>query len=69
MRDLFLRFGKSHLSEDLAAFDYAITQRNGIVDLMLGPAEVAVPQLKKPRPGVITSCGRGSCSSPRLIGL
>ena len=51
VRDLYLRFGKSHLSGDLAAFDYAITQRNGSVDLMLGPEEIAVLQMRKAPPG------------------
>ena len=50
VRDLYLRFGKSHLSEDLAAFDYAVTQGRGIVDLMLGPEQIAVLQTMKPRP-------------------
>ena len=40
IRDLFLRYGASKLSEDMAAFDYAIGQGKGIVDLLLGDEQV-----------------------------
>lgn len=51
IRDLFLRYGASKLSEDMAAFDYAIGQGKGIVDLLLGDEQVAVLEAKKAQPG------------------
>lgn len=51
IRDLFLRYGASKLSEDIAAFDYAVGQGKGIVDLMLGPDQIAVLEAKKSSQG------------------
>lgn len=42
IRDLYMRFGASHLSEDVCAFDYAVRQGKGIVDVDLGTDQLQV---------------------------
>ena len=44
IRDLYMRFGASHLSEDVCAFDYAIRRGKGICDLDLGTEQLRVLQ-------------------------
>ncbi len=48
IRDLYMRFGASHLSEDVCAFDYAVRQGKGIVDLDLGTEQLAVLKGRNP---------------------
>ena len=51
LRDLYMRYGESQVLADRAAFDYAIENGKGIVDLMLGPDQIAVLKDKKAPPG------------------
>lgn len=51
IRDLFLRYGASKLSEDMAAFDYAVGRGKGIVDLFLGDEQFAVLKAERAQPG------------------
>ncbi len=44
IRDLYLRFGASHLLEDVAAFDYAVQHGRGICDLDLGTEQLMILQ-------------------------
>ena len=51
IRDLYLRFGTSKLVEDHLAFATAVMNGKGIVDLLLGPEQIAVLENKRAPPG------------------
>ncbi len=51
IRDLYLRYGTGKLLEDHAAFEHAIMNGKGIVDLLLGPEQIAVLENVKAPPG------------------
>lgn len=50
IHDLYLRYGTGKLLEDHAAFEHAILGGKGIVDLLLGPDQIAVLKIKKAPP-------------------
>lgn len=50
IKSLFRRYGVRRMSEDMAALEYGIQQRRGIVELVLGPEQYAMLQMEKTPP-------------------